>query len=255
MNVILKISLRNLVRQKRRNLLLGMGIAFGMCILVMANALGAGISDLLLNKMGGRVFGHVFVSMSEKDEKKWDIIRDKNRIEQVILDNVDGVKAIHEHIAIHGKALGNGKTIYITILGVEPDEEFYRETAVVSGNLADLDNPTIEYPVALYERMAERLNVQVNDVIRMRFESVYGQVQTAQFTVVAIMKAFNPFLNMLSYAHFKHLKPLMGYQAYETDSFNIVLEHVTDPQQAIEQANQLHNALQPGVAGYQGVVH
>ena len=59
MNVILKISLRNLLRQKRRNLLLGSGIAFGMCLLVLANAFSHGISDILLNKMIVYMTGHM----------------------------------------------------------------------------------------------------------------------------------------------------------------------------------------------------
>ena len=146
MNVILKISLRNLVRQKRRNLLLGMGIAFGMCILVMANALGTGISDLLLNKMGGRVFGHVFVSMSEKDEKKWDIIRDKERIKQVILDARQ--RPVERGVAFRGFDAGNtngGIALINRAIGCDPQVVFQppftaakRSGALVSGFCVDL---------------------------------------------------------------------------------------------------------------------
>lgn len=64
MSMLLKISLRNLLRQKRRNVLLGIGIAFGMSILIMANSFAHGLSDILLNKiikfMTGRYsrYGH-----------------------------------------------------------------------------------------------------------------------------------------------------------------------------------------------------
>lgn len=255
MKIIFKISLRNLVRQKRRNLLLGLGIAFGMCLLVLANSLGSGISDLLLNGMVESFSAHIFVKRIEKDEKKWNIIRDKEWLKQSILENVDGVKVIREKISAHGKALGNGKSLYISVIGIDPQEAFYQGTPVLAGKMADLLNPKIENPIALYGQMAEKLNVQVNDIIRMRFESVYGQVQTARFTVVAIMKAINPFLNMLSYCHFDILKPLMGYSENETNCLRVILDSVSDPQRAIEQANRLHNALQPGAAGYIGTIH
>ena len=52
MGIISKISFRNLTRQKRRNILLGFGIGFGMSILVIANSFSNGfmvvfIIDLL----------------------------------------------------------------------------------------------------------------------------------------------------------------------------------------------------------------
>lgn len=254
MNVILKISVRNLVRQKRRNLLLGMSIAFGMGVLVMVNAIGTGFVDLIINKMVERISGHILVNMSEKDHKEWKIIRDKERIKQVILKNIDGVKVIHERVGAHGKAIGNGKAMYAVVFGIEPDEAFYHETAVVAGNLTDLANSAIEHPVVLSKVMADKLNVRVNDVIRMKFQTVFGQVQTARFTVVAVMKADNPFLNTLIYCHLKYLKPLMGYQEHETKELSVILKHLSNPQRSIKQANRLHKALHPGVAGYRGIV-
>lgn len=243
------------MRQKRRNLLLGTGIAFGMCLLMIATSLGTGISDLLLNKMVASFSGHIFVTMSEKDDTQWDIIRDKDRIKNIILENVDGVHTIRENITAHGKALGNRKSLYATVVGIDPKGEMFRGTPLIAGSLEDMTNPGIENPLALYERMAEKLNVQVNDVIQMRCETVYGQVQTARFTVVAVMEAVNPFLNMLMYCPLDQLKPLVGYQIHESKSFQIVLDRVTDPQRLIEQANRLHNALKPGAAGYMGIVH
>ena len=47
MPVLFNISFRNLVRQKRRNVLLGITIAFGAMVLVLANAFSHGISKVL----------------------------------------------------------------------------------------------------------------------------------------------------------------------------------------------------------------
>jgi ABC-type lipoprotein release transport system permease subunit len=98
--------------------------------------------------------------------------------------------------------------------------------------------------------MAEKLNVRLHDVIRLKFQTLYGQVQIARFTVVAVIKADNPFFNSIIYCHLKHLKPLMGYQEHETGGLRVILENVTDARQALDQATPLHNALQPGAAGY-----
>jgi putative ABC transport system permease protein len=252
MSVLLKISLRNLVRQKRRNILLGIGIAFGMSILIIANAFSHGISDILLNKIVATIAGHIIVDMSEKDEKEWAIIRDKERIKTAVLENVEGVQSVYENVITSGRALGNGNAEFMTLFGVEPDEIFYQETRVVEGNVRDIEDMTLENPIAMFDQMAEDLNVKLNDVVRMRFETVYGQTQTARLTVVAILKADNPFMNVATFVHLNKLKPLLGYETHETQSLSITLKHLANPKTAVEQANHLHEALKAKVAGYTG---
>ena len=254
MNMIFKISFRNLVRQKRRNILLGSGIAFGMCILIIANSFSHGISDILLNKVIVNITGHIMVSRIERSKELYGMIRDKERIKQVILEHVDGVKDIQEDVSTYGRGLGNGSAAFLALMGMEPGEAFYQKIDVVSGDLADLTNPDIENPVVIYEQMAEDLNVGLKDVIRMKFETVYGQIQTARFTVVALMKSGNTFMNMAIYTHLNTLKPLLGYKDYETSSLRVILEHLKNPDVAVEQANRLHAALQPSVAGYKGMI-
>jgi len=254
MGFILKISLRNLLRQKRRNILLGSGIAFGMCILIVSNAFSHGLSDILLNKIIVWMTGHIVVTMREKNEKEWEIIRDKERIQQVIQANVAGDKDVLEGVATVGRALGNEGAEFIVVVGVEPDESFYQGMSVVAGNLRDLTNPNIENPIAIYDKMADNLNVKFNDTIRVRFESVYGQIQAVRFSVVAIMKADNPFMSVASFTHLKRLKALMGYKDNETGTLSVHIKNLKNPQFVTAQANRLHDALQPNVAGYQGAI-
>jgi ABC-type lipoprotein release transport system permease subunit len=109
MSLILKISIRNFFRQKRRNFLLGSGIAFGMCVLILANAFSHGISDILLNKIIVRVASHITVNMAKKDTTEREIIRDVETVKRQIHYNVEGVKAITENVLTYGKGLGNGK--------------------------------------------------------------------------------------------------------------------------------------------------
>ena len=52
------LAFRNLIRQRRRNLLLGVAIAFGTMILILANSFSRGITDTLLNKIVVQMTGH-----------------------------------------------------------------------------------------------------------------------------------------------------------------------------------------------------
>ena len=242
MNIIFKISLRNLVRQKRRNLLLGSGIMIGVCLLVMANALSAGITDMIFNGMVATFSGHIFVTRAEKDKYQYTIIRDQDRMKDIILHTLKDVQTVGEYLSADGRALGNGKATYLSVIGIQPNTTFTRANAVSAGNLEDLTNPAIEHPFVLYEIMAERLNVQVNDIVQMRFESVYDQVQTARFTLVAILKAQSPFYNRMGFADLATLKQLLGYQSYETRALRIVLNQISDTNRIFAQAERLHQS-------------
>jgi len=262
MNMLLKISLRNLFRQKRRNILLGIGIAFGMSILILSNAFAHGLSDILLNKIIKWMTGHILVSMQEKQDKKtWGIIRDKDRFIQVINERVAGEKDVYEGVSSQdmsaghthsGRALGNGAAEFIVVVGIEMDDEFTNEIEVIAGNHLDINDTTRENPIILYDKMAEKLNVGLNDTIRVRFSTVYGQVQAAQFTVVALLKATNPFMSVAAFTSLDTLKPLVGLMPQESSSLSIIMKDLEQPKLVIEQAKRLHEALQPGAAGYIG---
>lgn len=49
MKMLLNLSLRNLLRQKRRNIMLGVAIGIGVAILTMAGSFSRGISDIMFN--------------------------------------------------------------------------------------------------------------------------------------------------------------------------------------------------------------
>ena len=264
MGMLLKISLRNLFRQKRRNILLGIGIAFGMSILILSNAFAHGLSDILLNKIIKWMTGHVLVTMVEKqDEREWALIRDNERFIEIINEHVVGDKEIYEGVSSQpgsgghthtARALGNGAAEFIVVVGIVLDESFTDEVEVVAGDAGAIDDPSYENPIMLYDKMAEKLNVELNDTIRVRFTTAYGQVQAAQFTVVTLLKATNPFMSVASFTSLETMKPLVGLEPQESQSLSIVMNDLDEPKRVIEQAHFLHDALQPRAAGYMGTL-
>ena len=258
MGVILKISVRNLLRQKRRNLLLGIGIAFGMSILIVANSFSHGLSDILLNKLLVLITGHIKVIMAEKNDRKnaraWNIIRDQERIKRVIQAQLQGEQDIFEVVQAEGRALANNKARNIAMIGVELNAAFFEQMQTSAGNPKDMLNPAIDHPILLPNMVAETLKLKVADTLAVGFETVYGQAQSARFTVVGIIRADIPFFENDAYVNLTLLKPLLGYKAYETGALKIVLRNIENPAFAIAQANRLHQALQPNVAGYAGLV-
>ena len=72
---LLQISFRNFLRQKRRNILLGIAIAFGVMVLTVANAFSQGISDNLLNRVVIYMTGHIRVNVMENGRYMTPIVR------------------------------------------------------------------------------------------------------------------------------------------------------------------------------------
>ena len=255
MNLILKISIRNLIRQKRRNLFLGVGIAFGMCILILANAFSSGLSDVLLNRLIVLITGHIRITMLEKpDKKEWSIIRDKERMRQIIDAQIPVEKDIYELVMAEGRALGNGAVEQIYLAGVDENTPFLKDLQLSAGNPDEFKNPAIENPIIIPGQLANTLQVKVNDTIMVGFETAYRQAQSARFTVVATIKSDIPFFENEAFVRQGVLKPLLGYQEHETAAFKVVLRNLSNPQAALEQANRVHQALQPNAAGYAGFV-
>ena len=251
MNIILSIGLRNLLRQKRRNILLGSGIAFGMMILVLAAAFSQGITDVLFNKVIVYMTGHMQVAVSEFDKKPVQIIRDKARMEELIRKNVSGIKDIWEDIIGFARVQGNGKSEFSIVVGLKPEPASFEGVILLEGSLADFSNGRYAVPMIIYEKSAHNLKLKLHDTIRMRMETISGQVQTASGTVVGITKANSMFEAMTMFMPLETLKTTLGFKPWETGGLKIMLEN---PLESIAQADRLHAAMTAGLAVADGTL-
>ncbi|MDD5773069.1 MAG: FtsX-like permease family protein [bacterium] len=254
MNLILKISLRNLFRQKRRNVLLGIAIAFGVMILVIANSFANGITDVLLNKLVARIAGHVSIAFSEKSNFNSPIFRDKEKIFSVIKNNNEGVREVEENVGVFGRAIGNGKADTIIIVGIDLSKELSAETRkeieesfrMIEGTFQDLSRKDVENPTIVSEEKAKYLKVKKGDIIRVRYTNLFGNDQAARLTIVGILKNDNVFMQGVIFAELGNLKKLMGFRPYEIGNISITMNDA--PKNAVKLANKIHSQLKPDIA-------
>ena len=246
----LKIALRNLVRQRRRNLLLAIAIGFGMMILVMTTSFTNGVKDILLNFMMKNAVGHVGVQMTERvDGKKIAIIRDKQYIENIIRKNIPDVEQVMGSMQVFTRVIGNGTGDMMALVAQSRfgNKKFmkYWESQLVSGNISDFTNGRVENPIMIYEPKAKTLKVKAGDTIKVRLRNVYGQVQTASLTVVAIVKGINEMASMAGYVTMPTMQMLNDYKPWEVRSIIVNLSNVTDPLDTKITSDKLHDALKP----------
>ncbi len=247
---LLQISFRNFLRQKRRNILLGIAIAFGVMVLTVANAFSQGISDNLLNRVVIYMTGHIRVNVMENGRYMTPIVRNPALIETV-KDSVSGLVKVQDDVGVYARAIGNGKSDYVFMVGIQIDPEFKGQFNVVSGSFAEFESGKTANPVMLSETKAKALNVKTGDTIGLRLLNVNGQNETAVLTVAGILKSQNVFMDYAVFTPLPRLKAMMGYQPWESGAIKVILKN---PKSAKEQADQVQQALAPPPAFWTGDV-
>jgi ABC-type lipoprotein release transport system permease subunit len=247
--VIATISFRNLVRQFRRNALLGAGIAVGMCILIVTASFTGGLTDILFNKVLVYMSGHIQVVMHEYTTRRSDVIRDKQRFMRTIRATVEGIKHIDENVSAFGRAVGNGKTGLVALVGLDRESDFYDETQLEAGNPRDIFKPDVFPGIILYKNAAREMNVGLNDIVTIRFDTVYGQSQAPKFRVVGLIPSENMFMDVAAFVDMETLRGLLNLKPQECLGLTIVVDYPQDARKVIQQANKLHKVFAAEAAG------
>jgi ABC-type lipoprotein release transport system permease subunit len=247
--VVAKISFRNLVRQFRRNLLLGICIAVSICVLIVTMSFTNGMTDIIFNKIMVYMTGHIRVQEYEYTSRRSDVIRDKQRFKDAIVKSVDGIKSIDEDVSAFGRILGNGKTGMVALVGIAKDADFYTDTMLEEGSPKDMFKKDVFPGIILYKNAAKDLNVRMNDVVTVRFETVYGQAQAPKFKVVGLIPSENMFMDVAAFVDMETLRGLLNMKPNECQGFNIVVKYPGDTKKVIAEANKLYDELAPGAAG------
>jgi len=247
--VVTAIAVRNLVRQFRRNLLLGIGITVGMCILVVTASFTSGLTDILFNKIMVYMTGHMRVVQHEYTTRRSDVITDMPRFLAAIRSKVPGIVRIDEDVSTFGRSIGNGKTGMMALVGIAKDSDFYNETQLESGNPRDIFTPDIFPGIIMYKNAARDINIGLNDIVTVRFETIYGQSQAPKFKVVGLIPSENMFMDVAAFVDMDVLRKMLNLRPEEVLGLNIVTSYPQDAQKIVTVANALYKALTPGAAG------
>lgn len=260
-DVLVKISLRNLLRQKRRSILLGIAICFGTMILVVANSFSRGVSDVLFNDIIAYVFGHVNIAFTNGGNYERALFYNGDFVKETVHRHVPELKEMDEAIGVFCRVIGNGKSDNLMLIGINASDTISEEARnqlqtnfrLLEGSFGDLNRSDIENPVILSTEKAKALNVKRNDIIRIRFMDMNGQNQACRATVIGIFKPSNMFMQSPMFFEVSRAKSLLGYAPHQIASLILTIR---DPQiNAKKVADTLHKVLKPRLAIIPSRVH
>jgi putative ABC transport system permease protein len=221
---LVKLALRNLSRQKKRTILLGGAIAFGIMIVTVINGfVGAFVSNISEN-FANLVAGHVFIQGVEKSAsgKEFDIIRDDSTLLAAAKEVGIPAKYVTKRSSFQGTLIFAGKSAQLTIAGVDfASETFLPERLVfTSGGMAGM---SYKQGLIISEPVAKRLDVQVGDRLLVQMRTYTGQNNVGEFAVAGITVDPGILGSMAGYANKPYVNELLNLQPGDYQSLGFYL--------------------------------
>ncbi len=240
MNYILKMSLRNLARNKRRTALSAIAIAVGTALLLVMSATirgeMRGAIDLNINLRTGHLQVH---TKDYKDEnmslKRVDMIEAPSEMSRQI-EEIAQVKAASPRLNASGILAYKNETIGIQIIGINPSSATnapYRD-GLVSGKFLTADD---REGVLIGLPLAESLNLNPGDSIDLIVNTSEGTTDEQRFIIRGIYTTDTP-----GYDKATIFMPLEKAQTItRTENYAsmiYILLHDMDDTQAVKEAFQ-----------------
>ena len=224
----ISLALRNLTRNKRRNAILAVAIAFGFFVVTAIDGLTTGMVGNLENQITQLVGGNVVVQGLEwlppetegGKAKLVNIVRDRDYAKNI----VDELGIKYEYYSCFtmssGTVIFNGKKSGIQLYGRNLEEKLLRDSfQFVSGGV----NTDMENGLIISDKVAEALNVQVGDEIIYSTYTVYGQNNFADMTITGIIKSNSFLSSMQAYADIEDVNKIVEMPEGGYSMFSIYL--------------------------------
>lgn len=210
----ISLALRNLTRNKRRNAILAVAIAFGFFVVTAIDGLTTGMVGNLENQITQLVGGNVVVQGLEwlnsdtpgGKAKLVNIVRDRDYARKI----VDELNINYDYYSCFtmssGTVIFNGKKSAIQLYGRDLNEKSLRDSFQFTSGGVDA---VMKNGLIISDKVAESLNLQVGDEIIYSTWTVYGQNTFADMTITGIIKS-NSFMNsMQAYADIEDVNEIV----------------------------------------------
>ncbi|MEE8441595.1 MAG: FtsX-like permease family protein, partial [Spirochaetia bacterium] len=237
----LRIAMRNVTRQKKRSILLGGAIAFGVLIITLVQSFTGG----LINTANARVIellgGHIYVSGQEVSEsgRLISVIGEQEPLDEALALIAGQTETIHYRSTAFGEMIFVSRVATVSVDGVDWSNEpsLVASLDLVGGDISAVQNPA---SVIIPEPLAAELGVEVGETVLMRLHSITGQQSVGEFVVGGLVRDAGILGMESAYADKSYLNSLIGMTP---DQYQQVVMSVTDTTAIDELANAVESYL------------
>ncbi len=221
-----KIALKNLSRQKKRTVLLGGAIGFGILFVTLINGFTGSFVSNVGENFSNIMAGHIFVEGKEKlpNGSTVSIIRDNDLIEETIRELDIDYKLISKRSAFQGTLFFEGKSVSQSIVGADWEKDAYFQDRIVlrDGSFDDLDiNPQ---GIIISEDVADLMKVSVGDRVTVKLRTAQGRYNSGYMYISGISADPGLIGAMATQANLHYVNELLGMQPDEYMTLGIYLQ-------------------------------
>lgn len=232
----LRMALRNISRQKKRTILLGGAIAFGVMIITLVGSLTAGLASAANDTFTDLLGGHIYIAGREVSESgRLTLIVGENEPLEEALSLVDAqIREIRFRSAASGEIIFGSRTTTVSLDGVDWEAEptLYETLELVAGEIGSVSD---ERTVIVPEPVMEELGVQIGESVLIRVTSVTGQRNVGDFVIGGATPDAGTFGLGSAYVNRAYLNSLIGMTTDQYQRVNITVAD-TDEIEAVAAA-------------------
>ncbi len=230
---LIKLALRNLLRQKRRSILLGSAIAFGILFITLINGFTGSFIENVGENFSHLLAGHIFIDGVEKSPtgKDLNLIRDDSKIMDAIDDSGIEYTFLTKRSEIRGTLLFEGNGINQSIVGADwTAESYFKERIILKEG--SFDNMSDPQALIISSKIADRLNVRLDDHVIVKMQTFTGQQSAGDFTIAAISIDTGLFGSISCYANINYVNELLNIGSGQYLTLGIYLPELLDTELA-----------------------
>lgn len=201
MGTFVSIAVRNLVQARRRTLLLGLALGAVTGMLVLLMSLSAGIGDTMIRSATTLASGHVNIGgfFKARPSDASPVIRGASAIRALVEDHVEGVEQVVDRARGWARIVSPETSIQVGLTGIDVTEETRLLEIIRAAPMAEYidggedhvegspkDLATRDRGAIIFAGQAKRLGVRVGDPLTITAETMQGQRNSEEVTVVAV---------------------------------------------------------------------
>ncbi len=194
----IKLGFKNLTRQKRRNIITALVIAFAFFTYLFMYSLMNGMEEMSFENIKNLETGDIRITYPEYWEKREELpLENLIYLDQDVeesLENIDGLSGISPELRFSAN-LNNGiDELPVMGLGIYPEhykEVFTTGEYLLAGSMFSLD----EYKAVIGEKLAQLMDLKINDYITLLVRTKDDTFNTIDVEITGLLHTPHPMVN------------------------------------------------------------
>lgn len=243
---LIQLSARNVVRQSKRSLMLGLAMSFAVLITMVLYSATVGMSHSVVNNFSQGFGGHLFISGEVVSEsgRSMALINDSATLDLALASVGEDIDSLHFRSSARGTLSFAGRSISANINGVDFDNEaeFTEAMTLIEGTLSTQGNKALIIP----RQVAEALEVSAGESILLKASTLTGQQNLVEWKITGIVEDAQGFDQVGVFATLEQVNELIDIAPDQFQHVNMVVSDLNalDPlRDALKQAIAPHAQL------------